>query len=145
MAPGRAHGGHGYGPWRRLFHDADFFNQTNCALYRDSSLWYVPGSHLRPDDFSREAPLDRAGPKTSIEPEGMDSEERERVCNEYVRSMPGAVRLDLEAGGLRPVQVERVASGQLRAIHEAGDAPRLRDTPAFREWRKSEHDYEREG
>src|SRR5687768_6258872 len=26
-----------------------YFNQVNCALYDDTSTWYVPGSHLRED------------------------------------------------------------------------------------------------
>ncbi len=125
------------GPWRRMFHHVDFFNQTNCPLYRDSSLWYVPGSHLRPDDFSLEAPLDREGPKTSIDLEGMDSEERERVCNEYVLAMPGAVRLDLEAGDYALYRSNAWHLGTYVPYTKRATLHDYVDTPAFYEWRKS--------
>jgi len=39
--------------WETVFHDPNYFNQLNCALYQDSSTWVVPGSHLR-DDLPRE-------------------------------------------------------------------------------------------
>ena len=133
-------GRRGPGPheeWRRLFHHIDFFNQTNCPLYRDSSLWYVPGSHLRPDDFRREAPLDRVGPKTSIELDGTDSEERERVCNDYVLSMPGAVRLDLEAGDYALYRSNAWHLGSYVPYTKRATLHDYVDTPAFYEWRQS--------
>jgi hypothetical protein len=39
--------------WEAVFHDVNYFNQLNCAVYQDSSTWVVPGSHLR-DDLPRE-------------------------------------------------------------------------------------------
>jgi hypothetical protein len=85
--------------WRDVFDDVDYFNQTNCPLYEDSSLWYVPGSHLRREDLPRERalfPKDRPG--GVIEFSGSSTAERERLCREYARSMPGAVQLHLEPG-----------------------------------------------
>ena len=40
--------------WEADYRDPALFNQLNCALYEDSSIWVVPGSHLRPD-LPREA------------------------------------------------------------------------------------------
>ena len=136
MAPRRPQWAGPHKEWRRLFHHIDFYNQTNCPLYRDSSLWYVPGSHLRPDDFSREAPLDRFGPKTSIELEGMDSEERERVCNDYVLSMPGAVRLDLEAGDYALYRSNAWHLGTYVPYTKRATLHDYVDTPTFCEWAK---------
>ena len=85
--------------WREAFHDPDFFNQANCPLYQDSSLWYVAGSHLRADDLPGESslfPIDRK--REMIDFPGKSDEERERSCLEYTRSMPGATQLHLEAG-----------------------------------------------
>ena len=95
-------------PWHRdvdvskvnsVFDDINYFNQINCPLYEDSSLWFVPGSHLRRDDLPRESelfPTDR--PKGMIDFPGRSAEERERLCLKYTRSMPGAIQLHLEAG-----------------------------------------------
>ena len=77
-----------------------YFNQTNCALYDDSSTWIVPGSHCREDVPSELAhmkkwPLKRWGG----EPEpGVSHEEQEQRCIEYCRNMPRAVCLHLDAG-----------------------------------------------
>ena len=83
--------------WDEVLADINLFNQINCALYEDSSTWSVPGSHLR-RDLSREAKLFPDRPISGPDLRGKTTEERERVCLEYCRSMPGAVQLHLEAG-----------------------------------------------
>ncbi len=83
--------------WDEVLADINLFNQINCALYEDSSTWFVPGSHLR-RDLLREAKLFPDRPISGPDLRGKTAEERERVCLEYCRSMPGAVQLHLEAG-----------------------------------------------
>ncbi len=78
---------------RQLLRDPLFFIQVSCALYTDSSLWYVPGSHGRPD-LERERAVADAAPRL----EGMDEVEAERLCIEHARAMPGAVQTVLEPG-----------------------------------------------
>lgn len=83
--------------WDRYFLDDRYFNQINCALYADSCTWVVPGSHLR-RDLKRE--IERFPRRPIARPllEDKNATERELLCSEYVRSMPGAVQLHLEAG-----------------------------------------------
>ena len=79
--------------------DSDLFNQINGALYHDDCTWVVPGSHLR-DDLPAER---EAIPDDVPRPPQLDdktSEERERICLDYCRSMPGARRLYLDPGDL---------------------------------------------
>jgi hypothetical protein len=83
--------------WRSLLHDLRMFNQTNVALYDDGCLWAVPGSHLRADTAEEirrfpERPI--AYPDVTA----LDAATAEQVCREYVRSMPGAVQIPLDAG-----------------------------------------------
>lgn len=77
----------------RLSQDPSFFTQVNCALYTDASLWYVPGSDIRPD-FAREVQASQDQPDL----EGLGNEERERLGLEHCHSMPDAVNLVLEPG-----------------------------------------------
>ena len=74
------------------------FNQLNGALYEDGSLWAVPYSHNRPDT-SEELSVFPQNPPTNppLTPE-LSPEERELVCLQYARSMPGAVQVPLGAG-----------------------------------------------
>ncbi|MCC6444825.1 MAG: hypothetical protein IT210_15375 [Armatimonadetes bacterium] len=79
-----------------FFHDLNYFNQVNCALYEDTSLWFVPGSHRRPFDLPAETEAawmdDAAGQgdrsHAALELRWLD----------YCRRMPGAVCLHLNAG-----------------------------------------------
>jgi ectoine hydroxylase-related dioxygenase (phytanoyl-CoA dioxygenase family) len=92
------HAGIDVGKWSEAMRDIRFCNQTNIALYADSCLWVVPGSHLRhdtPDEIRRfpKRPVERP-PST----EGLDAAAAERVCLDYVRSMPGAEQVHLNAG-----------------------------------------------
>ena len=83
--------------WDEVFNDINHFNQINCALYEDSSTWFVLGSHLRRDlPAEIERFPDRPIPGVGLD--GKSAEEREPLCLEYCRSMPGAVQLHLEAG-----------------------------------------------
>ncbi len=83
--------------WDAHFLDDRYFNQVNCALYADSSTWVVPGSHLRRD---LPGEVERFPDRPIARPvlDDMSSTERERACLNYVRSMPGAVQLHLDAG-----------------------------------------------
>ncbi|MCZ6679248.1 MAG: hypothetical protein O7E52_18620 [Candidatus Poribacteria bacterium] len=83
--------------WEEGLLDINLFNQINCALYADSCTWIVPGSHLR-RDLPREAQRFPNRPIAGPNLDGKTAEEREHLCLQYCRSMPGAVQLHLEAG-----------------------------------------------
>jgi ectoine hydroxylase-related dioxygenase (phytanoyl-CoA dioxygenase family) len=83
--------------WDEVFSDINHFNQINCALYEDSSTWFVLGSHLR-RDLPAEIERFPDRPIPSVDLDGKSAEEREPLCLEYCRSMPGAVQVHLEAG-----------------------------------------------
>ena len=73
------------------------FNQVNCALYRDSSLWFVPGSHAKPDlpGQIQSSYTDRCPTKQ----EEQSEEEFEGICLDHCRNFPGSpVQVHLEAG-----------------------------------------------
>jgi len=79
--------------YRALWTDATFFTQVNCALYTDTSTWYVPASDGRPD-VTGEAEAAALMPQL----DSKTYEERERLGLEYCQSMPGAIQFVLEAG-----------------------------------------------
>ena len=83
--------------WDRIFADARYLNQVNCALYDDACTWVVPGSHLR-RDLQREVERFPDRPIPGPDLEGKSYIEREWICREYVESMPGARQLHLAAG-----------------------------------------------
>jgi hypothetical protein len=83
--------------WDAHFTDDRYFNQVNCALYADTCTWVVPGSHLR-RDLPREIARFPARPISGPNLDGKPYVERESACLEYVRSMPGAQQLHLDAG-----------------------------------------------
>lgn len=83
--------------WEANYENRDLFNQVNCALYEDSCTWVVPGSHLRRDtdaEIARFPSRPIAGPDLA----GLSQAERERVSLDYCESLPGAIRLLLDAG-----------------------------------------------
>lgn len=84
--------------WRQILHDIRYFNQTNIALYRDSFLWVVPGSHLRLDtqEEMRRFPTRPVEAPPSID--GISTESAEYEFRKYVTSMPGAEQVHLDAG-----------------------------------------------
>lgn len=92
------HAGINVDKWREKMHDIRFFNQTNVALYRDSCLWAVPGSHLRLDtpDEIRRFPLRPVEPPPNTNNTNAESAEYE--YKKYVMSMPGAEQIHLDAG-----------------------------------------------
>lgn len=79
--------------YREIWKDATFFTQVNCALYTDTSTWYVPASDGRVDVAGEQ----EAAAKMP-ELEGKSYEERERMGLEYCKGMPGAIQFVLEAG-----------------------------------------------
>lgn len=83
--------------WNQRLQDVNLFNQINCALYNDSCTWFVPGSHSRHDlvcEIERFPDRPISGPNLK----NKNTEEREQICLEYCRSMPGFLQLHLEAG-----------------------------------------------
>lgn len=86
--------------FHRLRSDPRYFIQINCALYEDSSTWYVPGSHQR-DDSSEESRLTREFPwQIGLDRADRSATQIEYDCLAYAASMPGAQRLYLDAGDL---------------------------------------------
>jgi hypothetical protein len=74
------------------------FNQLNAALYDDHSLWVVPGSHNRGDTPGEQAAFGSVpAPGPNLTPQ-MTPAEREIACQVYVRQMPGATHVALQAG-----------------------------------------------
>jgi hypothetical protein len=122
--------------WEAVFHDSNYFNQLNCALYQDSSTWVVPGSHLR-DDLPRERAAFPTGsiPGPLLE-EGTDNEERERSCLEYCRRMPGAVCLHLDAGDFALYRNTLWHLGSYVPYCKRATLHDVVDTPEFIEWRQ---------
>ena len=83
--------------WDAHFVDDRYFNQVNCALYAESCTWVVPGSHLR-RDLPREIERFPDRPISGPDLDGKSYAEREWACLAYVRSMPNAHQLRLDAG-----------------------------------------------
>ncbi|MCX5660349.1 MAG: hypothetical protein NTW19_11590 [Planctomycetota bacterium] len=80
--------------FRRVVYDPNFINQYNCPLYEDHALWFVPGSHLRPD-----LPSEIAACKSKIlVGDHFTEEEREYLGVRYCKEMPGATCLSMDAG-----------------------------------------------
>ena len=82
--------------FRRICCDPLWFNQINCPLYEDTCTWYVPGSHLRTFDL----PGETAAADAALPDDDADRETAERGCLAYAQGMPGAVRLQMDAGDL---------------------------------------------
>ncbi len=88
--------------WAQVATAFDNFNQYNCALYEDSSTWFVPGSHTRvtdtPAELAAARALDRAGVENK---QRLRSESaQELLLQDYGQNMPGAVQVVLQAGDL---------------------------------------------
>jgi hypothetical protein len=82
----------------RAIHNLGLFNQLNGALYDDHSLWVVPGSHNRDDTPEERAAFPIVPPPGPTLTDEMTLVERELLCSEYVRRMPGATNVVLCAG-----------------------------------------------
>jgi hypothetical protein len=88
--------------WERVMLDPNFFNQINAPLYEDNATWYVPGSHFRAQDTLGELSAARSADRAEVENwrKQRTEAEQERFLEEYSSSMPGAVRITLQAGDL---------------------------------------------
>jgi len=82
----------------RLAADPRLFNQLNAALYDDHSLWVVPGSDRRGDTSAERAAFVSSPPEGPVLSDTMSSAEREAVCMDYARRMPGGTPVALYAG-----------------------------------------------
>ncbi len=120
--------------WHANYLNLDFFNQVNCALYEDSCTWVVPGSHLR-----RDLPCEaRRFPTRPIEPPiltGQTPEQCERTCLEYCQSMPGAVRLFLNAGDFALYRNTLWHLGNYIHYRKRATLHDAVDTPSYALWR----------
>jgi len=77
--------------------DRRLFNQVNCAIYNDSCLWYVPGSHARQRDLSGEGQTTRSDTLPKWEDYGSEPE-FEQACYLHAAALPGAQQMHLIAG-----------------------------------------------
>ncbi|MBI3831054.1 MAG: phytanoyl-CoA dioxygenase family protein [Planctomycetes bacterium] len=89
--------------FQELLLDWNFSNQINCPLYDDACTWFVPGSHLRPQNLPGESaaakqPAGVGWATRNADATAVDLVERERACLNYTQGMPGAVQLRLHAG-----------------------------------------------
>jgi len=114
--------------------DPDLFNQINCALYQDDSLWVVPGSHVR-DDTAEERDAFPDGEPTAPSFATESNEERERICLAYCRRMPGAVRVHLDPGDLCVYRGTLWHMGNYVPYVKRATIIDLIDTPAYAEFR----------
>lgn len=93
-------------PFRRrmAMSNAAFSSSMNCALYADSCIGYVPGSHSRPLTPIEARVLASWPDFDAVERDGdplvMDPIEKELACIETFRAMPNTVAFDLEAGDI---------------------------------------------
>jgi ectoine hydroxylase-related dioxygenase (phytanoyl-CoA dioxygenase family) len=92
----------GGGKWEEYASDYNLFNQINCALYEDTSTWYVPGTHARLEASAEEMAVKNSHTRAELENwDNRRSEaEQEVFLQEYCESMPGAVQIILQAGDL---------------------------------------------
>jgi len=99
--------------WYRVYQDSDFFNQINCPLLEDHSLWVVRGSHLRPDTPEEEALFPTRpimAPYNDIERKANklndflnffkqgQTDVRAQKCLGYCKNMPNAEQVILKPG-----------------------------------------------
>jgi hypothetical protein len=121
--------------WDAIFADDRYFNQVNCALYDDPCTWVVPGSHLRrdlPGEVARFPQRPIAGPEL----DGLSYAEREYACLEYVRSMPGAAQLLLEAGDYCLYRNTLWHMGNYVPYRQRATLHDAADTDEYMAWRK---------
>jgi hypothetical protein len=113
--------------------DLDYFNQSNCALYDDSSLWVVPGSQSRPS-LPHETRIHEEGHRLGERTKGRPHEEIERLCLAYVRSMPGATQLHLETGDFALYRQNLWHTGNYVTYRKRATLHNHVDTPEFVSW-----------
>lgn len=81
----------------KMWDDWQVWNQINCALYRDSCTWYVPGSHLRQKDLPGEF-QHTSNAEVMDKAKGMSDAEAERYFLQLCLDFPGAMQVHLEPG-----------------------------------------------
>jgi hypothetical protein len=128
--------------WEAAFHDRDLFNQSNCALYQDDSLWVVPGSHLR-KDTARERELFPDRPIPGPDLEGKCAEEREAMGMAYARMLPGGAQVRLEAGDFCLYRNTLWHLGNYIPYCRRATLHDFVDTPEFVDWRRQRSEEER--
>ena len=121
--------------WEEAFHDPLLFNQINCPLYEDTCTWVVPGSHHRPD-LPRETRAFPIRPTPSVDFSGMSYAERERRCTAYCRSMPGAMRVVLDAGDFMVYRNTLWHLGSYAPYKVRATLHDTADSPEFQKWRE---------
>jgi ectoine hydroxylase-related dioxygenase (phytanoyl-CoA dioxygenase family) len=123
-----------FAQWESVFGDARYFNQMNAALYEDGCTWVVPGSHARADTPAevRRFPI-RPVPPPILD--GKTSEEREQISFDYASSMPGAVRLRLNAGDVALYRNSLWHLGSYVPYQKRATIHDYIDTPDFAAWR----------
>lgn len=120
--------------WEPSISNLRLFNQVNCALYEDLSTWVVPGSHMR-----RDLPGEAARfPTRPIEEPDLSActcdEERERVCLEYCKSLPGAYQVHLDAGDFMLYRNSLWHIGNYVPYRKRATLHDFMNTPEFAAW-----------
>jgi ectoine hydroxylase-related dioxygenase (phytanoyl-CoA dioxygenase family) len=115
--------------------DKALFNQINCPLYRDDCTWVVPGSYARDDTPAERAAFSEDIP-TTPPLDGKTNEERERICLDYCRRMPGAQRLHLDPGDFVVYRNTLWHMGNYVPYMKRATILDLLDSPGFLAWRK---------
>lgn len=102
MTPDQWERVYGGGRWERMAADINMLNQLNCALYEDTSTWFVPGSAWRMADTPAERAHAASADRSAVENWKHERSEaaQEAFLHEYCAGMPGAVQLQLNAGDL---------------------------------------------
>lgn len=88
--------------WTELATSLANFNQFNCALYEDTSTWFVPGTHTQMTDTAGEVAAARSQTRAALENKARQRTEaaQELAQLEYCQAMPGAVQVILQPGDL---------------------------------------------
>jgi hypothetical protein len=123
------------GDWRETRRDLDYFNQINCALHTDVSLWVVPGSHHRDD-----TPEELAAVGGQPDSEAMGVEEAELAGLAYCRRMPGAVQVLLEPGDLLLYRNVLWHTGAYAPDRRRATLHDIVETPRYRALRQRHHE-----
>lgn len=126
--------------FRRVVYDPQFINQYNCPLYEDHALWYVPGSHLRPDLPSEIA----AAKSTILAGDNLTDEEREQLGVQYCKAMPGAVRLSMDAGDFALYHPCALHLGSVLPYRRRATLHNIPLSPAVIAWNKTWGGYKAE-
>ena len=121
--------------WEPKLTDIRYFNQVNCALYDDGCTWIVPGSHMRKDVPGEFAAMPRR-PVTGPKIEGKSAAERERLCLEYCRAMPGSMQVRLGAGDFMLYRNSLWHLGNYVPYGKRATLHDYMDTPQFKAWRE---------